>query len=87
MLHRFRGRQYRFVFSDLLAHDTNGATEDPKYKRPKIVVRPELPNELEVLIHEALHACYWDLGEEAIEQGARDIAGFLTKLGYAKGEV
>lgn len=25
--------------------------------------------QVQVLIHEVLHACYWDLGEEAIERG------------------
>jgi len=37
---------------------------------------------LEVLIHEMLHACYWDLDEEAIDITARDIARVLFRLGY-----
>jgi hypothetical protein len=40
--------------------------------------------ELEVLIHEMLHGCYWDLDEEAIESSARNIARVLTRLGYRR---
>lgn len=31
-------------------------------------------------IHEALHACHWDLDEQAIDETAVDVARFLTRL-------
>ena len=37
---------------------------------------------LEVLIHEMLHAAYWDLDESAIEGAAADVARVLWRLGY-----
>lgn len=41
----------------------------------------EKASALEVMIHEALHACFWDMDEEAIEEAGKDIATFLTKMG------
>lgn len=38
--------------------------------------------ELDVLIHEMLHAAYWDLDEAAIAETATDIAKALIALGY-----
>lgn len=37
---------------------------------------------LEVLIHEMLHAAFWDMDETAIEEAGRDIAKALWSLGY-----
>ena len=37
---------------------------------------------LEVELHESLHACLWDLDEEAIRETAEDIARFLWRAGY-----
>lgn len=39
---------------------------------------------MEVFIHEALHASYWDLDEEAINEAGRDIARMLYRLGYRR---
>ena len=51
-----------------------------------ITVRPSLTGEreLEVLIHEMLHACHWDLGEEAITETSEDLARVLFRLGYRR---
>lgn len=50
----------------------------------QITVRASLQGEreLDVLLHEMLHACLWDLDEEAIMQTASDCARVLTRLGY-----
>jgi hypothetical protein len=37
---------------------------------------------LDTVIHEALHAAYWDIEERAIEQTATDLARLLWRLGY-----
>jgi len=49
-----------------------------------ITVRPSLTGEreLEVLIHEMLHACHWDLDEIAITETSEDLARVLFRLGY-----
>lgn len=41
-------------------------------------------HELEIVIHESLHACVWDLDEEAVGESALDIAAFLWRLGWRK---
>lgn len=88
MHHVFRGRRYEFEFSNALPKDLDGDTDDPSIKGPHLRVRWGLNSKrsLEVTIHEALHACYWDLSEEAVTEGARDIAKFLTRLGYERRE-
>ena len=51
-----------------------------------ITIRRSLSGEreLDVLIHEMLHACHWDLDEEAITETASDLARVLTRLGYRR---
>jgi hypothetical protein len=51
-----------------------------------ITVRPSLTGEreLEVFVHEMLHACHWDLSEETITETAQDLARVLFRLGYRK---
>jgi len=39
---------------------------------------------LEVLIHEAIHACEWDLKEEAVEDTGQSIADLLWRCGYRR---
>jgi hypothetical protein len=39
---------------------------------------------MEVFIHEALHAAYWDIDEDAINEAGRDIARMLHRLGYRR---
>ena len=40
--------------------------------------------ELEILIHEMLHACFWDLDEEVVSEVGRDLSKALWKMGYRK---
>jgi hypothetical protein len=37
-----------------------------------------------VEVHEAIHAAYYDLDEQAVEDGGRDIAALLWALGYRR---
>lgn len=56
----------------------------PKQKAKAIVISTE-PKELDrlsVIIHEGLHACLWDMDEEAIRETANSIAVMLWRLGY-----
>jgi hypothetical protein len=39
-------------------------------------------NALDTVIHEALHACLWDLDDEAVAETARDVARFLWRAGW-----
>jgi hypothetical protein len=40
--------------------------------------------ELEILLHEMLHGCYWDMDEEAITDTAQSISKALWRMGYRK---
>lgn len=40
--------------------------------------------ELEVLLHEMLHAAFWDLDESVVESVADDLGAALWKYGYRK---
>jgi len=41
-------------------------------------------DELETIIHEMLHACFWFLSEEAVTRAAHDLARNLWRLKWRK---
>lgn len=45
-----------------------------------IYIRPSAPNKFETLVHEILHACHWDLTEEAILETEEAIVKGLRLL-------
>jgi hypothetical protein len=79
-----RGQAIELQFTNRLSRDCDGNCDEPKTQPRKIRVRKSLigKRKLEVILHEFLHASYWDLDEEAIDTTARDIAAILWKLGY-----
>ena len=67
-----------------LGSKVRGEIDPATYKGKEIRISTRLkskPEILEVLLHECLHGCFWDLEEAAIDQAARDIAKVLHKLG------
>ena len=67
--------------------EVRGDCDDPATKNKRIRISNKLPprEELEVIIHECLHACDWHKDEESwIEPVADDIARLLWKLGWRK---
>ena len=79
-----RGRRYRLEEVARLPGDRFGDCTSPLLPHRLIRVRRSLKGQrrLEVILHEALHACLWDLDEEAIEETAHDLARLLWRLGY-----
>jgi len=79
---RLRGKYYRLRFAKLASPKIGLCDWDAR----TITIHPRLKGELQLdtIIHELLHACQPDLGEEAIDQTATDIARVLTRLGYRK---
>lgn len=77
---RLRDKYFRLTF-ERLARTHDGLCDMAKRT---IKVRASLRGErrLEVVIHELLHGCHWDLDEAAIEETAEDIARVLYRLGY-----
>ncbi len=63
---------------------TRGDCDDPTTKNKTIRIANNLPpiEQLEVVIHEALHASDWFKDEEWIEEVAVDIARLLWRLGW-----
>jgi len=86
MRHVIAGRRYKILFNARLS-DSHGLCTDPARPRPIIKIARGLSplNELEALIHEALHAsAYQLLSESYVTETAHDIATLLTKTGYSK---
>lgn len=80
-----RGRVWKLVRGPIA--DGNKATCDgPHLKGKKIVLLPSIKDkeELTILIHEFLHACAWDLDEEAIDEISDSIGSALWRMGYRK---
>jgi hypothetical protein len=79
---RLRGKYWR-IEREKLPRKLDGLCNADERK---ITVQPSLSGEreLDVLIHEMLHACHWDLAEESITETASDLARVLFRLGYRK---
>ena len=82
--HTFRGKRY------LIKNARKGASflgicDDPNWKGPKVVKIPmhgATLDELDTILHEASHACNWDLTEEAVNAFAQSTARLLWRLGW-----
>lgn len=88
--HSFRSRRYKIVYKTNLKNEEgeelDGTCDPPSNKNPQIEIDPTLDDkaELETHVHEAMHAVFPDLNEDAVESGARDVFKYLWKLGYRK---
>ena len=85
MTHTFRGKRYRIILNEYLGRDY-GLCDNPNRKEKSIKLNRNLDEKqlLAFAIHEALHACLWDLDEQAIDSSSADIARFLYRLGFRK---
>jgi len=79
------GKRWTLRFVEGLA--TRGVCEAPDLPNKEIRIDVELQGEelLEVLIHEQLHALFWYMDEEFVDQGAKDLARSLWRIGYRVG--
>lgn len=68
--------------------DHFGDCSAPHTKNKEIRVHSQLKGqkELEVYLHEMLHACNWHLDEEWIEAAGHDLARALWRLGYRRND-
>ena len=88
--HNFRGRRYRvrvLPASAMPKATPCGVCDDPASEGKEMVLMGT-GGERDVLdgfIHESLHACLWDLSEDAVGETAGAIARLLLKLGYRRG--
>ena len=81
--HVINGNRYR-VLKNGRHKEVDGTCDAPwvSAKCIKLHYKLEAERRLDVVIHEALHAGLWCVGEEAVAEGASDIARFLWRLGY-----
>ena len=85
--HSFRGKKYRIERKNVKGQW--GACENPDIKGKKIVLPTQKYGSkilLETAIHEGLHACFWDLNEDPVNEAARDLSAFLWRLGFRQME-
>lgn len=77
-----RGKRYK-VIRKRLASGVDGECDHPEQLDKQIRIRRGLEgwDYLETLLHEMLHASFWDASEEAINETAADITRALKSLG------
>ena len=84
LLKTIRGKRWLFQFVPNLFGQLGewGSCDSPGTPGKSIRVDAGLRGQklLETLVHEQLHAAYWDLDEEAIHEAARDIAKNLIAI-------
>lgn len=81
--HVFRGKRWAIK---VVRKGSNyeGKALGPHMKRKVMWVRYGRGHraELEQLIHESLHVCFWDMDEFSVNESGRCIADFLWRLGW-----
>ena len=78
-------KYWNLVFIEL-DENTGGECDSPDTKGNEIRISTDLQREeeLEVGIHELLHASDWSKDEEWVEEIAQDISNVLMRLGWKK---
>lgn len=76
-------KYWNLIFTEL-DEETGGECDSPDTNGKEIRIATDLTkqDELEIIIHELLHAADWSKDEEWVEVIADDIARTLWKLGW-----
>jgi hypothetical protein len=94
VLIKLRGVAYKVRFLTRLLHrnkhnglgDADGDCESPRLpnRTPIIRIRKGMTPDrmLEVVLHEMLHGCLWDMDEKTIDQTAKSLRQSLYKMGF-----
>lgn len=89
--HRFMGQWFRFIWRrPKMARSERSpgyriiAATQNTAKVKMIEVDPALSERdlLRALLDEGIHACFWDLDNERVEQASKSIAYLLWRVGY-----
>lgn len=83
---RLRKRHWKLEFTSRIDPNYDGFCDPPDTPNKRIWIKKNLrpSREIQTLLHEMLHACDWDLCEEAVTEIADDIGRVLYKLGYRR---
>ncbi len=87
--HVFRGKRYAIKrVPPSKAKDYYGKCNPPDKPCKALVFDNTLKDKfkLEIEIHEALHALFFDMSEETVTEAAEDLTKFLWRLGYREQE-
>jgi len=80
-----RGKRFRVVDVATWEGAELGYCTNPDLdKEIAIPIDGDTEAELDTIIHELLHACHWDMSEEAVEETATCVARALWRLGWRK---
>lgn len=81
MFHKLRRKVWELIYVQM---EDLGLCDAPDRRSKKIKINKDLKGrlKLEIIIHESLHACAWDLDEEAVTETAKDISRLLYREGY-----
>lgn len=81
--HSFLGKRYRIVETPSCL---GGECDAPETKQREIAIpiHGEDIYDLEVCIHESLHACFWWMSESFVRRASHDIARLLWRLDWRK---
>ena len=86
--HRFRGHRWWIENDQALPDGQFGeciyGLSGITYATLRVPIEGDGQHDLDTLIHEALHACMSDAGEDAVTETASDITRFLWRLGWRK---
>lgn len=80
--------QYWNYVKQKLESGKRGEVDSPSTPNKTIYIDPKLVDEeeLEVNIHEAMHALDWTKDEHYVTEHAKELARYLWRLGYRKVE-
>ena len=75
----FNGTRYKIDFESF-----DGVCDEPTLQGPPDIMLPNgfkpTKRGLEILLHECLHACNYDAGENGVEQTALELSKLLWKI-------
>ena len=86
MFCRILGKRWNLRFTPLKIN--RGECDAPATPRKQIRIDSRLQDQeqLEVILHELMHAANWSLDEDHITATGKDFAAILWRLGYRKTE-
>ena len=82
--HAFRGSRYKVKHSNLLRGAGDLGRSNYEKKAIYIPHDGDTKDELDTIIHEALHLAYPFLTEDEVERGANELTGLLWRLDWRK---
>lgn len=82
--HSFHGKRFTVKHSNLLRTAKTLGLAHFEKKTLYIPADGDTKDELDTIIHEALHFAFPYIAEEEVTDGATDLAGLLWRLGWRK---